>query len=170
MNAIPRVHIFFLSFIPINKLIKKSKTHIAQGLNPSKNPSTIVKAGRDNDSIFKFPIFGRIILGFSSEGSHISSLELSESTASTGISISSSGFSIGFTISVSAPKSSPAKTSKQPFFLSSSINLLISLPVVSSFINPTRYLSPIIKRGTPLVSIFNFSVASTNLDLPSTSL
>ena len=40
-NASPKDHIRFLSFIPINILIKNNNTHIAHGLNPSTKPINI---------------------------------------------------------------------------------------------------------------------------------
>ena len=47
MNVIPKIHIFFLSFIPNNIVIKNIKIHIAHGLKPSTTPRTIANIGRD---------------------------------------------------------------------------------------------------------------------------
>ena len=54
----PNITIFFLSFIPINILIKNNKTHIAHGLNPSTRPIKTAITGKVNFLVSTVPISG----------------------------------------------------------------------------------------------------------------
>jgi hypothetical protein len=47
INAPHKIHIFFLSFIQINILIKNNNIHIAQGLNQSSVQKIIVIIGNE---------------------------------------------------------------------------------------------------------------------------
>ena len=64
----PNIFILLIFPVDIKKLIRKIKIHIAQGLNPSKNPKIIETSGNEISFALIFPRIGNVKEVASSQG------------------------------------------------------------------------------------------------------